>query len=87
LNTDSLRRHPWAIAGQALVWLDLLVIPWLLWPLVRGEEQLGWDQVIVPALLLIVLVALQVGEALAERQPRTSESGRESNRASTKENG
>ena len=59
LNTSRVRRRPWAIAGQTVVWLDLLIIPWLLWPFVRAGEGGTWELVIVPTLLLIVLAGLR----------------------------
>ena len=58
LSTGSLRRKPLAVAGRVLVWADLVVVPWLLWPLVQYEGAPPLDQVLVPGLLLPVILAL-----------------------------
>ena len=58
LSTGQRKRIPAAIAGRALVWADLLVVPWLLLPLVQDQGWIAIDWVIVPALLLLVLVML-----------------------------
>jgi len=55
LSVRQLER-PWATrAGGMLVWADLLILPWLLWPMVQKGEWGSWDQVILPAVLLAVM--------------------------------
>jgi hypothetical protein len=56
LSTGARKRTPLVLTGQALVWADLLIVPWLLWPFVRQQGWLAVDQVIVPLLLTIALV-------------------------------
>jgi hypothetical protein len=58
LSTGRSRRQPLTIAGRVLVWADLLVIPWLLWPVIQYEGGTPLDLVVVPALLLLVIFAL-----------------------------
>jgi hypothetical protein len=58
LSTGKFRRQPLAVAGRVLVWADLLVVPWLLWPLVQYDGAPPLDQVVVPGLLLLVILAL-----------------------------
>jgi hypothetical protein len=67
LSTGRFHSHPLAIAGRVLVWVDLVVVPWLLWPLVQYEGAPPLDQVVVPGLLLPVILAL----AAADKAHRT----------------
>jgi hypothetical protein len=55
LSTGPRKRTPAVCVGQVLVWADLLIVPWLLWPFVRQQGWIAVDQVIVPLLLLIAL--------------------------------
>ena len=48
-------------AERALVWADLIVVPWLLWPIIQKELQGPWDKIIVPALLLAVVLRVILG--------------------------
>jgi hypothetical protein len=56
LSTSPRKKTPAVRVGQALVWADLLIIPWLLLPFVRRQGWIAVDQVIVPALLLVALM-------------------------------
>jgi hypothetical protein len=56
LGTSPANGRSAAFAGRALVWADLLIVPWLLLPVVRGQGWIAVDQVVVPALLLVALV-------------------------------
>lgn len=50
------------VAEGALVWADLLIVPWLLLPLVQKQGWIAVDQVAVPALLLVALLLSQRSE-------------------------
>ncbi len=41
--------------AQGLVWADLVLIPWLLWPIVRGENGRPWDLIVMPLVLLAAM--------------------------------
>jgi hypothetical protein len=62
LGTGRFRRQPLAVAGRVLVWADLVVVPWLLWPLVQTEGAPPLDQVLVPGILLLVILALAAAD-------------------------
>ena len=38
---------------RVLIWATLGLVPWLLWPVVRGARELPLDTVLVPLLLLV----------------------------------
>jgi hypothetical protein len=62
LGTGRFQRQPLAVAGRVLVWADLVVVPWLLWPLVQTEGAPPLDQVLVPGVLLLVILALAAAD-------------------------
>lgn len=66
LSAPRLCRHRLAVAGKATLWADLVIVPWLLWPIVQFEGGISLDQVVVPALMLAVLLGLVIA---AERNP------------------
>jgi hypothetical protein len=57
VNTRQCRTRWLGLAGRLLVWTDLLLIPWLLWPVVQHSENMPLDKIVVPALLLAVMPA------------------------------
>jgi hypothetical protein len=65
LLLHRLRNRGWrglwpAMVGQALVWADLVLVPWLLWPVVRAGEWGPWDEVVVPVLLLAIMLGAKI---------------------------
>jgi len=57
LRTRNNRTAWLATAGQGLIWATLVLIPWLLRPVVQGGEWGPWDEVLVPALLLLTMLS------------------------------
>jgi hypothetical protein len=55
LGASTLRGHWLDHIRRALVWADLLIVPWLLWPLVQYGAEPALDQIIVPMILLLAL--------------------------------
>jgi hypothetical protein len=61
-------RSRWlATAGRTLIWTTLVVMPWLLWPVVRFDPEMSLDLIILPGLVLVVLL----GVIVTELGPRT----------------
>jgi len=68
LSSRHRRGHLLTLGGRVLVWADLLVVPWLLWPVVQSERGGPLDQIAVPALMLVVMLGVIVGTIGRERR-------------------
>jgi hypothetical protein len=65
LDRSSSQNKPAALAGQALIWTSLTIIPWALLPLLKGPGAVPVDVVVLP---LLALAALLGGAWLDARQ-------------------
>jgi hypothetical protein len=55
-NRMHFKRHWYALAGRAVVWATLAVVPWLLWLLLTGEGETPIDIVLLPLLILLAML-------------------------------
>lgn len=58
------RRRGLAVAGRVTAWVILVILPWVLFPLVKGDREIPVDLVVLPLLILLVML----GSLCLERQ-------------------
>ena len=61
-----------ALAARVLIWADLVLIPWLLWPIVQGKAGSAWDLVLVPLVLLAAVPWQWLTRPVAKWHGRTT---------------
>ena len=57
-NLVRFRRRRYALVGRVGVWTTLGLVPWLLWPLLGGQNGRPIDGVVLPLLILLALFAV-----------------------------
>jgi hypothetical protein len=65
LHRRSYRGQRLATAGRALIWATMVLLPWLLWPMVRFDPEMSLDLIILPGLVLLVLLLAVIRKDLA----------------------
>ena len=64
LNRVQDRYHGLAVAGRVTIWATLVILPWALFPVVKGPSEIRVDVVLLPAAILLTLL----GSLWLERQ-------------------
>lgn len=56
LNREQVRGHWLALAGRAMVWATLAIVPWVVQPVLRRPNEIPVDVVVLPLLILLALL-------------------------------